>query len=81
MASETLHRFTKNKIAVASFLVLSLVTLVALFGPFIAPYDPLEQDLANNYREPSREQLRLVLRVVPRMAECPAPIGSICSAG
>ena len=57
MASETLHRFTKNKIAVASFLVLCLVTLVALFGPFIAPYDPLEQDLANNYREPSREHL------------------------
>jgi len=57
MASETLHRFTRNRVAVASFLVLSFVTLVALFGPFIAPFDPLEQDLANNYREPSREHL------------------------
>jgi peptide/nickel transport system permease protein len=57
MASETFHRFTNNKVAVVCFLVLAFVTLVALFGPFVAPYDPLEQDLANNYREPSREHL------------------------
>ena len=55
MASETLHRFTKNRVAVASFVVLSFVTLVALLGPSIAPYDPLEQNLANNYRAPSKE--------------------------
>lgn len=57
MASETIHRFTNNKVAVVCFLVLAFVTLLALFGPFVAPYDPLEQDLANNYREPSREHL------------------------
>ncbi len=57
MASETLHRFTKNRVAVASFVVLSFVTLVGLFGPSIAPYDPLEQNLANNYRGPSKEHL------------------------
>jgi peptide/nickel transport system permease protein len=29
--------------------------LVAAVGPFVSPYDPLDQDLANNYAKPSVE--------------------------
>jgi peptide/nickel transport system permease protein len=53
MASETLYRFTRNKVALVSAVVLSAVTLVAVVGPFVSPYDPLDQDLANNYAKPS----------------------------
>jgi peptide/nickel transport system permease protein len=53
MASETLYRFTLNKVAMVSAIVLIVVTLVAVVGPFVSPYDPLDQDLANNYAKPS----------------------------
>jgi peptide/nickel transport system permease protein len=55
MASETFYRFTRHKVAVTSAVVLLGVALVALVGPFVSPYDPLEQDLVNNYAPPSVE--------------------------
>ena len=55
MASETLYRFTRNKVALVSAFVLFAVTAVAVLGPLVSPYDPLEQDLANNYAKPSIE--------------------------
>jgi peptide/nickel transport system permease protein len=55
MASEILYRFTRNKVALVSAVVLIAVTLVAVVGPFVSPYDPLDQDLANNYAKPSVE--------------------------
>ena len=44
-----------SKAAVASGLVIVAIGLLALLAPAIAPYDPLEQDLANNYAAPSLE--------------------------
>ncbi len=57
MASETVYRFTRNKVALGSAILLSVIALVAILGPFIAPYDPLEQDLINNYASPSFDHL------------------------
>lgn len=36
-----------NKLAVASAVVILLITLAAIFAPLVAPYDPAAQDLAN----------------------------------
>jgi peptide/nickel transport system permease protein len=57
MASETVYRFTRNKVAVGAAILLGSIAMVAILGPFIAPYDPLEQDLINNYASPSFDHL------------------------
>lgn len=36
-----------NKLAVASAVVILLITLAAIFAPLVAPYDPAAQDLTN----------------------------------
>ncbi len=55
MKSEALRRFRRNKVAVASALVIIAFIVAAAFAPLLAPYGPLEQDLANNYAGPSLE--------------------------
>jgi peptide/nickel transport system permease protein len=42
-----------SAIAKASALVIGVIAALALFAPAIAPYDPLEQNLENNYAAPS----------------------------
>jgi peptide/nickel transport system permease protein len=42
-----------SKAAVASAIVIAVIGLLAVFAPAIAPFDPLEQDLGNNYAPPS----------------------------
>jgi len=44
-----------SKAAIASGFVIAVIGALALFAPAIAPYGPLEQDLANNYAGPSLE--------------------------
>ena len=44
-----------SKAAVASALVIIVIAAFALFAPALAPYGPLDQDLANNYAGPSLE--------------------------
>lgn len=48
--------YTKIKLAVYGALTLLLI-LVAVFAPYITPYDPYEQDLGNALLAPSREYL------------------------
>jgi peptide/nickel transport system permease protein len=45
--------FRKNKLALLGFLIIAVLTLVALFGPWILPYDPSVQDLEARLRGPS----------------------------
>lgn len=52
---EALHRFRRNKVAVASAFVITVFIVMALGAPLLAPYGPLDQDLANNYAGPSLE--------------------------
>ena len=54
MRREGLARFRRNRVAVASAVVILLFVVLALLAPVLAPYDPLEQDLASNYAGPSR---------------------------
>ena len=55
MSSESLSRFRRNKVAVASAVVLAGFCAMAAFAPLLSPYGPLDQDLANNYQSPSFE--------------------------
>ncbi len=42
---EALLSMRKNKIAIAGLVIVILFTLMAVFAPYLAPYDPLEQSL------------------------------------
>ena len=55
MKSRALSRFRRNKVAVASGVVITGFVVMAVFAPWIAPFGPLEQDLVNNYAGPSLE--------------------------
>ena len=39
------RRLKKNKLAIASLIVIALITLVAIFAPLLAPYDPYATDI------------------------------------
>jgi peptide/nickel transport system permease protein len=45
--------FRKNKLALFGFVIISTLTLVALFAPWILPYDPSVQDLPARLEGPS----------------------------
>lgn len=47
----------KNKMAMIGGYIIIFYILVALFGPLVAPYDPLEIDLANKLQPPSIEHI------------------------
>ncbi len=55
MKSEALSRFRRNKVAVASAVIVAGFVALATFAPLLAPFGPLEQDLVNNYAGPSLE--------------------------
>ena len=45
--------FRKNKLAAVGFVIIATLTLVALFAPWILPYDPSVQDLEGRLQGPS----------------------------
>lgn len=47
----------ENKLAVASAIVILLITLAAIFAPLVAPYDPTAQDLTNRLQGMSAEHI------------------------
>ncbi|MNB65216.1 Glutathione transport system permease protein GsiD [compost metagenome] len=57
MDRQVLRRFMKRKVSIVGGVIIILFFLTAIIGPFLAPYDPLEQDLANNYQGPSKDHL------------------------
>ncbi len=48
-------RLRKSRTAVLGIIIIILFTLIALFAPYIAPYDPLEQNFIKSFRAPSAE--------------------------
>lgn len=50
-------RCTSNKATLASLMFSALLVLVTLLAPWIAPYDPLDQDYMNTSQTPSAEHL------------------------
>ena len=49
--------FLKNKAAVVGLILVVLTSLVAIFAPFIAPYDVREQDFQQRYMRPNWKHL------------------------
>ena len=47
----------ENKLAVASAIVILLITLAAIFAPLVAPYDPTAQDLTSRLQGMSAEHI------------------------
>ncbi len=47
----------QNKLAVFSAAIIILIALMAIFAPFIAPYEPTKQDLINRLSAPSMKHL------------------------
>lgn len=46
------RRFLRNKLAVAGLVMIASIVLIAIFAPWIAPQDPLKQDLLNTQANP-----------------------------
>lgn len=51
------EKFFKNRLAVAGGIILSVIILMAVFAPFIAPYSPESQSLLNKLKPPSAQNL------------------------
>ena len=54
---DLLRTFFSNRLALFGTAVLSIFILMAIFAPWIAPYDPLEQELTGKFRGPSSQHL------------------------
>jgi peptide/nickel transport system permease protein len=50
--SRVIRRLRRNPLAVLSFAVLMIATLVAVFAPWLAPYAPEQTDFANTFAPP-----------------------------
>lgn len=48
-------RLRKSRTAVLGIIIIILFTLIAFLAPYIAPYDPLEQNFIKSFRAPSAE--------------------------
>ena len=51
------YRLIRNKLAVAGLVMVVILALTALFGPYLTPYDFLSQDLAARNQAPSLAHL------------------------
>ncbi|AWM16468.1 ABC transporter permease [Bacillus inaquosorum] len=51
------EKFFKNKLAVIGGIILTVIILMAVFAPFIAPYSPESQSLLNKLKPPSPKNL------------------------
>jgi ABC-type dipeptide/oligopeptide/nickel transport system permease subunit len=56
-AGLAVRRFSRNKVAVAALVFILLEVLMAVFAPFIAPYDPYRSDYTASYAGPSAKYL------------------------
>jgi peptide/nickel transport system permease protein len=50
-----LQQLKKNKIAIIGLIIIITLAFIALFAPFIAPHDPIEQNLEKRLLPPCRE--------------------------
>ncbi|NNG00006.1 MAG: ABC transporter permease [Desulfobacteraceae bacterium] len=57
MRQSVLKRFMKRKIAVLGAVIIVLFVFMALVGPYLCAYDPLDIDVLNKYQSSSREHL------------------------
>lgn len=51
------RNFKRNKTAIAGVFILIFFTIIAVLAPYIAPYDPFEQDFLHSLEGPSQKHL------------------------
>jgi peptide/nickel transport system permease protein len=51
--ADVARRYRRNRLAVVGLVIVVILAVVALFEPWLTPYDPLEQNLGNTLRPPS----------------------------
>lgn len=54
---DTRKRFVRNRLAVAGFIIILAIAILAVLAPWISPHDPYKLGLGNEYQSPSREHL------------------------
>jgi len=54
---ETWYRFRKNRLAFTGFAILMVFVVLAVFAPFIAPYDPFTMNVEDRLQTPSADYL------------------------
>ncbi|HIC94191.1 MAG TPA: ABC transporter permease [Anaerolineae bacterium] len=54
---DALRRLLRNKLAVVGMVILAAFLLSAIFAPWLAPYDPVKQELVKRRQPPCREHL------------------------
>jgi len=54
---DALRRLLRNKLAIVGMVILAAFLLSAIFAPWLAPYDPVKQELVKRRQPPSREHL------------------------
>ncbi len=52
-----MHKLLKNKTALACIIIIATITMLGIFAPCIAPYDPNETDIIDNLAPLSMEHL------------------------
>ncbi len=52
---DALRRLFRNKLAIIGMVLLGIFVFCAIFAPWIAPYDPIAQDVTRRREPPSRE--------------------------
>lgn len=57
MMKEFWSQFKKNKAAVLGLMILAVLILLAVFAPFLAPYDPYHSNMPESLQGPSAQHL------------------------
>lgn len=52
-----MRRFVRHKLAVAGLILIILFVFMALFAPWLAPYDPYKQNLGPQFGDPSSQHI------------------------
>ncbi|MCW3992181.1 MAG: ABC transporter permease [Candidatus Bathyarchaeota archaeon] len=53
--SYSLHLLRQSPLSMVGLVIISALILIAVFAPYLAQYDPIEQDLPNRLQAPCRE--------------------------
>ncbi len=56
-AGQALRRFSRNRLALAGLVLIAILTVMAVFAPWLAPYDPIQQNYEALSQAPSKLHL------------------------
>lgn len=54
---DALRRFKKNPTAIIGLIIVFLFFFMAVFGPYLTPFDPFQQDIINAHQPPGGENI------------------------